>query len=129
MPARVSGEATLRASLIPTASYVVGSSMTGLMAEAAQIYVDYTKGNETSVEVKVEFSPDFPTTADGSSTFAQETDSSDAFVEHQYTATGVYVISIPDLVAGKFRVSVKGTTGSDFVGSLVAVTAQTRRSH
>jgi hypothetical protein len=97
------------------------------MADSVAIWIDYTKGAETSLEVKVEFSPDWPTTADGSSTWVQETSTSDALVEHAYTATGVYRIALSDVVAGKVRVSVKGTTGSNFVGSLAVTTAQVRR--
>ena len=122
----LSGAKVLRASLIPTASYVAGLSINCLMADNAAIWIDYTKGNETSLEVKVEFSPDWPSTADGSSTWIQETSSADALVVHAYTASGVYRIALADVVAGKVRVSVKGTTGSDFVGSLVVATAQVR---
>jgi hypothetical protein len=123
----LSGAKTLRASLIPTASYVASLSINTLLAEDVAIWIGYTNGNETSLEVKVEFSPDWPDTADGSSTWVQETDTSDALVEHAYTATGVYRIALSNVVAGKVRVSVKGTTGSNFVGSLAVATAQVRR--
>jgi hypothetical protein len=114
---------TVRASAIPTASYVAGTVLeeTHLLNQLI-LLISYTKGAETSLQVKVEFSPD-------NSTYYQETFSAisggtdtDTLGVHQFTATGNYRLSIP-IKDRYIKVSTKGTTGSDFVGSLVAINA------
>ena len=111
----------VRASAILTGSYVAGTVIANTeLRNQLIVYIDFTKGSLTSLEVKIEFS------ADGTD-YYQETalsvsggTSTGSILEHTMTATGKYRIAIP-IKDASIKVSVKGT--GTVTSSLVAVRA------
>ena len=102
----------IRPDTVLTNSYVVGNIRKVTTYGQATIYVKYVKGDETSMQVKIEFSPD-----DGG-TFYQDTeyvyaggvDTGTPKVV-TFTATGNY--RIPIIVTDEdLRISVKATGGT-----------------
>ena len=118
---------TLRDSAVLTNSYVaatvLGPQGVGSQADPAEnnqlnFYINFTLGDLTSAEFKVEFSDD-------GTTYYQETVSSissgtstDTVLEHTLSATGNYRVPI-SLVDRHIRISVKGT--GTVTSSLMAV--------
>lgn len=99
----------VRSAAILTTSYVAGTVIEDTHDFTQLVLlIDFTKGSLTSLEIKVEFSPD-------NTTFYQETaevvstgTSTMSLLEHTTTATGKYRILIP--INDRFvKVSVKGT--------------------
>ncbi len=104
----------MRAALALTNSYVAGTQVDTEKALGATIIVDYTKGSSTSIEIKVELSPEDTDTAAGSSEWAQTLDPADGTLrEWTFAATGKFAIELPEsggvLAAKKLQVSVKCT--------------------
>ena len=100
---------SVRSAAVLTGSYVAGTTIVTRNAyNQAVIYLNFTIGSLTSLELKVEFSND-------NSTFYQETASSvsggtstDTILEHTYSATGKY--RIPISIKDRYiKISVKGT--------------------
>jgi hypothetical protein len=111
---RISGPIEVRAALALTNSYVAGTQYDVERADGATIIVDYTIGSSTSIEIKVELSPDTVGTAAGSSEWAQTLDPADGTLrEWTFSATGKFAIELPEsggiLTANKLRVLVKCT--------------------
>lgn len=99
----------VRAAAILTDSYVAGTVLDSTHEyNQLTLLVDFTKGSLTSLEVKVEFSPD-------NSAYYQETAQSvssgtatETVLEHTFTATGKY--RIPIQINDRYiKVSAKGT--------------------
>jgi hypothetical protein len=99
----------VRSAAILTGSYVAGTVLEQTH-EANQIIllIDFTKGSLTSLEIKVEFSPD-------NTTFYQETfqaissgTATETLGEHTFTATGKYRIPV-QIMDRYIKVSAKGT--------------------
>ena len=90
----------VRSAAILTGTYVAGTTLEGTHEyNQCTLLVDFTKGSLTSLEVKVEFSPD-------DSAYYQET--AQAVMEHTFTATGKY--RIPIQVNDRYiKISAKGT--------------------
>lgn len=115
----------VRAAAITTNSYVPGTVIEdcgGL--NQLVVYVDFTKGSLTSMQIKVEFSHD------NSDWYQQTTDTisvgtnDHALEEHNFTATGKYRLAIP-LKDEYVRISTKGTgTVTDSSVKVKATTGQ-----
>lgn len=114
----------VRASAIVTDSYVAGT-VVGNISEYNSIglEVDFTKGDLTSMELKIEESQDKV------NYYQQATESgsggtiSDALAIRQFTASGKYAILVTPVRARYIKVSVKGT--GTVTSSLVAVKLHT----
>ncbi len=116
----------VRASAVVTGSYVAGTVIGTndpqvLAMDQLIAYINITLGSLTSVEVKIEFSPD------GGANYYQETNevvgttqAVATTLEHSYAATGKYRLPIP-LKDGLVKISVKGT--GTVTNSLVAIDA------
>lgn len=100
----------IRTAAILTTGYVAGTVLKECSGyDQLTLYVDFTIGSLTDLQVKVEFS------VDGGTTYAQETFSSISTTTdtlsigiHKMAATGVYVINVP--VQGDWiKVSAIGT--------------------
>lgn len=109
---------TIRASAVLTSSYVAATDIDCQNASQVYIYLNYTKGDETSCEVKVEYSYDdttyFQETAVTTGATAALTIST-----YQMTATGKFVLQIP-IMARWLRISVKASAGTP-TGTLAIV--------
>lgn len=98
--------------------YTAGTVTPVPNASQLNISLVYTKGDETSVQVKCEFSPD------GTNWYQQTSEEisggvASAYLQtHSYAATGNYMISTPASTY-KFRISVKCTGGTP-TGTLAA---------
>lgn len=106
-------EHTIRASATLTGSYVAGTDISMDGHNYAGLIIDYTKGDETSMEVKVEISHDGGTT--WFQQVAEEVTSGTVAVslsERQFTATGKYALQVYPVRADLIRVSVKATGGT-----------------
>jgi hypothetical protein len=108
---------TVRASAVLTNAYVAGTLPVSFdHHNALGIEVNYTKGDETSMQLKVEVSND-PAVA--SPTWAQQTTETTssgtitvALGERSFSATGVYSIFLTPMRAAAARISVKATGGT-----------------
>jgi hypothetical protein len=104
-------QTTIRALAALTASYVASSVTDITDASQVYVYVTYTKGDESSCQVKFEYSPD-------GTLYGQETalsisggTSTDSLLEHTISATGTYTYQLPAM-GMKFRASLKATGGT-----------------
>jgi len=105
---------SVRASAALTNAYVVGTNTVSFERHnSLGIEVSYTKGDETSMQMKVEVSND------GGTTWAQETTETTtagtvaiALAERSYSASGVYSTFLRPVRAGLARISVKATGGT-----------------
>lgn len=111
----------IRSSAVLTASYVAATIITIDEHNFFGVNVAYTKGDETSMQMKIEVSTD-----GGTTWFQQQTESTSggtitvAAAERSYSATGnystiVYPIKVPTSDTadqGQVRVSFKATGGS-----------------
>lgn len=121
-------ETPVRAAAILTGSYVAGTVIDGAGADGVWdhnqliLYITFTIGSLTSLQVKVEFSAD-------NSTYYQETfgsistgTSTEVVGEHSFAATGNFRLAIP--IKDRFiKVSAKGT--GTVTSSSVAILAIT----
>lgn len=103
----------VRASAVLTGSYVAGTVFSMSNHNAIGLEVSYTKGDETSTQLKIEVSND------GGTTYAQsatETTSGGtitmALGERSFSATGVYSVLTYPVRARLVKVSVKATGGT-----------------
>ena len=123
----------IRASAVLTTSYVAGTTLGAEAGTTIETYttnpneynqlvlfVDFTIGSLTSMELKVEFSPD-------NSSYYQETVASisgstetNSVLTHTFTATGKYRLAVP-CTDRYIKVSVKGT--GTVTSSLCAIDA------
>lgn len=113
---------TVRASTTLTDSYVAGTVFSADEANHLNIGVNYTKGDETQLDLKIEGSND-----GGSTYFQQVGESTSTGVttvslgSRKFTATGKYSIEVTPIRAKLIKISVKKQGGSS-PGS-VAITA------
>ena len=103
---------TVRSSATLTASYVAGTVFTMDQDNYLTLIVDYTKGDETSMQLKIEASFD-------NSTYAQQVAESTSggtitvsLAERSFSATGKYAIEVQPTRAKFIKVSVKATGGT-----------------
>lgn len=104
---------TVRAVAVPTSSYVAGTVFSMDTQNYVGISVVYSKGDETSLQVKVEFSFDGGTTY--TQTAAESTSGgtiTGSLAERSYAATGNYLIVINPIKADTCKISVKATGGT-----------------
>lgn len=112
----------LRASSVLTGSYVASSAVDTVNSDQVNLYCTYTKGDEASLQVKVETSPD------GSTYFQQAFLSiaggtaTTTLGEYTFTATGNYLINVP-VADAKLRIQAKATGGSP-TGTLAVSAAE-----
>lgn len=105
---------TIRAIAVPTASYVAGTIISTDEHNYAGILVKYTKGDETSIQLKIETSSDDGTTY-GQQSAEGSPSSGNIAIDSAYrtfTATGNYWITVHPLKADTVKISVKSTGGT-----------------
>lgn len=126
----------LRASAILTNAYVAGTVLGVNPPVTASdpmpryfnqlvLYIAFTLGSLTSLQVKVEFSPDngvtwYQESVGSIGTIGSPTTETDGVLEHSFSATGNYRLPV-NIADDQIRVSVKGT--GTVAGSAVAITA------
>jgi hypothetical protein len=103
----------VRASAVLTGTYVAGTVFSTDEHNAIGILVNYTKGDETTLELKIESS------IDGGTTYAQQTVESATggvitatAAERQFTGTGKYWVLVHPFKADTVKISVKATGGT-----------------
>lgn len=102
----------VRAVGAPTGAYVAGTVVGMSKHNALAVEITYTKGDETSLQVKIEAS------IDGTNYFQQVTESTsggtitDTAGERSFSATGNYALFISPIRANSVRISVKATAGT-----------------
>lgn len=103
----------VRAVAAPTSSYVAGNVFSSDEQNTLGILVKYTKGDENSVQVKVESS------IDGGATYGQQVTESASggtitvtLAERTFTASGNYWIMISPFKADTVKISTKSTGGT-----------------
>lgn len=102
----------VRADTTLTGSYVAGTVVNSIDASQINVLVDWTKGDETSIEVKFEFSPDAETTwYQEVSESISGTTATASLLEHSMSDDGNYMFELP-VSANDFRVSIKATGGT-----------------
>lgn len=105
---------TVRASSVLTSSYVAGTVFSMDIQNFLGIELIYTKGDETSCEVKLE------TSTDGGTTYQQqivETPASSGEIAlalgyRKMTATGTYSVVVSPIKADMVKISAKATGGT-----------------
>lgn len=109
----VKSKHAVRASSVLTGSYVAGTTITSDEHNYLAILVEYTKGDETSMELKLESS------LDAGTTFGQQVAESTSggtvtpsLAARTFTATGNYWITVNPIKADQIKLSVKATGGS-----------------
>jgi hypothetical protein len=114
----------VRASATLTGSYVAGNVFSADEHNTLGLLVQYTKGNETSAEIKIESS------IDGGVTYGQEVtenasggEITETLANRKLTASGNYWIVISPIKSDTIKVSVKATGGTP-TGTM-AIDAQT----
>lgn len=104
---------TPRAVAVGTSSYVAGTVFSLDTENFVGVNVLYTKGDETSLQVKLEIS------IDGGATFAQqETETisggtiTATLAERSYSTTGNYAFTVSPVKGDQIKISVKMTGGT-----------------
>lgn len=104
---------TVRASAAVTGSYVAGTVFGMDRQNYLGVLIQYTNGDETSLEVKIE------TSVDGGITYGQQTAESASggtvavdLAERQFDASGNYWVIVSPLICDRVRISVKATGGT-----------------
>lgn len=99
----------VRSAAILTDSYVAGTVLENTHEyNQCTVLVDFTKGSLTSLEVKVEFSPDGTTYYQETAQAVSAGTATETLMEHTFTASGKY--RIPIQVNDRYiKVSTKGT--------------------
>jgi hypothetical protein len=108
----------VRVGAVATTAYVAGTTFSMDAHNALGLQIDYTKGNETSLDLKLEVSND------GGATYAQEcaenTSSgtiTESLAARAFAATGIYSIMVHPMRARLVKISVKTTYGTVSTGS------------
>lgn len=103
----------VRAVAVPTASYVAGTVFSTDEHNFLGIFVEYTKGDETSLQLKIESS------IDGGATYAQQTAEATSggtvtvtLAERTFVGTGNYWVIVTPIKAYQIKISVKTTAGT-----------------
>lgn len=116
---------TVRATTAPTASYVAGTIFSIDTENFLGVEVIYTKGDETSIQVKIEIS------IDGGTTFAQQVTESisggtitDTLAERTFTGSGNYAFIVNPIKGDQIKISAKATGGTP-VGGTIGIKAIT----
>lgn len=103
----------VRAVAVPTSSYVAGTVFSSDEQNCLGVLVKYTKGDETSLEVKIESSVDAGTTYGQQTTeIATGGSIAVALAERTFTATGNYWVLVNPFKADTVKISVKATGGT-----------------
>lgn len=122
----------VRSSAILTNSYVAGTTIGGtaslrscLFYNQLLLYVAFTIGSLTSLDIKVEWSPDngvtyYRETDEAATVAANVSTHAASAVVHEYAATGNYIIAMP-VQGDKCKVSAIGN--GTLTSSLLAVEA------
>lgn len=104
---------TVRASAALTGSYVAGTAFSVDEHNFLGILVDYTKGDETSMQLKIESS------IDGGTTYGQQVAEATSggtitpsLAERTFSATGKYWVVVHPLKADAIKISAKATGGT-----------------
>lgn len=101
----------IRYDQVLTGSYVAGNILNTINFGQTTIYVKYTKGDETSMQVKIEYGNNTTTMyQDTEYTYAAGVDTGTLKVI-TYTATGNYRIPLPT-TDKNLKISVKATGGT-----------------
>lgn len=113
---------TVRADTVLTGSYVAGTEFSTDEHNTLGILVEYTKGDETTLEMKIESS------IDGGTTYGQQVAESASSgtitataAERQFTGSGNYWTLVSPFKADTVKISVKATGGTPT--GTVAITA------
>lgn len=103
----------VRAVAVPTATYVAGTVFSTEEHNCIGVLVKYTKGDENSIQVKIESS------IDGGTTYGQQTVETatggtvtPSLAERTFTATGNYWFLVNPFKADTVKISVKSTGGT-----------------
>lgn len=105
--------ATMASPLVLTASYVAGTVFTMGDKNTLGIIIKYTKGDETSMQMKVEVSNDDGTTY--GQEIAENVSGGTVTVsaaERSFSATGIHAFHIYPVRATHVKISVKATGGT-----------------
>jgi len=104
----------LRTALVLTSSYVPSSVISVDEHNYMGVKVSYTKGDETSMELKIESSIDFGVSYGQQSSLGSPSGGVSGASPYviQFTSTGEYWIDVAPLKADTLRVSVKSTGGT-----------------
>ena len=102
----------IRADTVLTGAYVAATEFSMAQDNFLSILVDFTKGDETTLEMKIEASPDGTTfgrqvgeaTTGGTTTVTLN--------ERAFGATGIYSVEVYPIRAKTVKVSVKATGGT-----------------
>lgn len=102
----------VRSTAVLTGSYVAGTVFSADEHNFLGVLVKYTKGDETSLQVKIESS------IDSGTTYGQQTSESVAagtstvsLLERTFTATGNYWVTINPIKCDTIKISAKATGG------------------
>lgn len=103
----------VRAVSVPTSSYVSGNVFSIDEQNFLGLLVRYTKGDETSLQLKIEISSDGGTTYDQESAESVSGGTSTvSLLERSFAATGNYWIDIYPVKGDLVRISAKATGGT-----------------
>lgn len=104
---------TVRSSATLTTSYVAGTVISVDEQNAVCIQVDYTKGDETKMQLKLEASIDAGTSygQQASESTSSGTITSSLAVR-EFSATGIYSFVVTPLKADRLKISVKAADGT-----------------
>lgn len=87
---------SVRSAAILTGSYVAGTVLEGLdQYNQLILQIDFTKGSLTTMDLKVEFSPDGTNYYQETASAVSGGTSTETLLLHQYSATGAYRLAIP----------------------------------
>jgi hypothetical protein len=99
----------IRDKAVLTTAYVAGTVLEGCEKfNQMNLLVEFTKGDLTSLEVKVEFSPNGVGYFQETASAVSGGTSTDSLLEHTFTSSGNYRLPIP-IKDGYVKVSAKGT--------------------
>jgi len=103
----------IRSVAAPTSSYVAGNVFGIDEHNSISLLVRYTKGDETSLQVKVEISSDAGTTYDQETAESVSGGTSTvSLLERSFSATGNYWVIIYPIKGDIIKVSTKATGGT-----------------
>lgn len=100
---------TVRSAAILTDTYVAGTVIDDCAGyNQLTVLIDFTIGSLTSLQVKIELSPDGTTYYQETANAVSGGTSTGSLLEHSFTAAGKYRIVIP-INDSKIKISAKGT--------------------
>lgn len=112
----------VRSAAILTTGYVAGTVLEGMdQYNQLNLYIDFTIGSLTTLDLKVEFSHDGTNYYQETASAVSTGTSTETALVHKYAATGKYRLAVP-LKDSFVKVSVIGSGGT-VTGSSCAITA------